>query len=138
MGFEIYIQSDLSEKEYKNAVANANVFIKETLKNKGKFILGSNGGWHSYLKRGAFGRLYKYPEGFALTFRRYQTKLKNGNTVFCIVRPDTLQLKENGKPVNLKRCMCPKHLGGEKVKWVNSTPPDTTTYCVINYTYPIE
>lgn len=124
-GFQIEIQKDLSEKEYKDAIEFANDWISQTCDNDMVFRLGGKtGGWHSYIKRGVFGFM-PYRDN-NLVFRRISTSRR----VFGIVKADTMT-KPDGLEVNLNRCACSNCRGGERVIWRDNKKPKTFIYATV-------
>lgn len=127
MGFQIQIQSDLSEYEKVKAEAYADAFVKNTHKNNGFFDGRSKGGWTGYLRRGCFG--YLFDRDANLVFRRISKKRR----IIGIMKTTTLEvfgdryengtskddkdLQKDGEDVNLKQCECSKHLGSVRVRF---------------------
>ena len=114
-GFQIEIQKDLTPKEYKLAVKEANEFIYGACKNGLMYSKYTSGGYRSYLRRRRFGR--RFDKENNLVFRRISVHKR----IFGVVKVDTM-VDSLGNDVNLKQCMCPIHLGGVKVKWRHGKP----------------
>ena len=122
-GFQIEIQKDLTEHNYKLAVDFANDFISKTCASEMKYAIPTGGGYHSFLRRRRFGFLFNKDNN--LVFRRISPKKRK----FGIIKAGTMA-EMSGDDINLKQCMCPEHMGSTKVKWKNKKPK-MTVYATI-------
>jgi hypothetical protein len=128
-GFQLEIQKDLTEEEYKSAVEWANDWISTTCKNDLVFHRGGRtGGWKSssYLRRGIFGFMPFNNNDNDLVFRR----ISASSRIFGLIKASTMT-KPDGTEINLERCKCAKHRGGEKVIWRNNKKPETFIYVMV-------
>lgn len=113
-GYEIQIQTDLSQQQFSTAILFIKNFINYVKENDGSWVERySRGGWASYLRRNGYGRLIKsHPED--LLFRR----IRNKSRVFAVVKCNTVT-----KPDTEGQCCCPKCIGNQKIYWKNNKEP---------------
>ncbi len=129
-GIRVVIHKDISKELLDEANEMCDYFVKLTCrghiykssitgkwtqKNKGY----GNGGWKSYWKRKVFGLLSQSKK---LVFRR----LSNNRRIFGVVPLELLRDMDN-TIINIKRCVCPIHLGGIKVTMLDG-PYDEQNY----------
>lgn len=123
LGFEIYIQGDLSLEEKIAAIKYANLFISATTGDSRFRYLGDTGGGYT---SGLWRRRYGISIEENLVFRRISSTSRK----FGIVRANTLEtfndkfldkahvnyrdVLSNG-PIP-KMCICPRHQGSIRVK----------------------
>jgi len=114
-GFSIEIQEGLGEEEQELAENQAVKFTEYTITHDMNFPLKGSAGRRSYIRRNRFG--YHINKS-GLVFRRISKRRRK----FAVVRANELVLRASLSEVNLKQCMCPIHLGAERVVWRSGKP----------------
>lgn len=140
LGYEIYIQKDLSDIDKDRAKKFCQLFIDRTEADPKKRYWGEmGGGYVTGMWRNRLGKSLHLPDEKqydpVLRFRR----ISKNKRIFAVVHIDTMEIYndkyldkahksyrdiEPDGPIQRTHCSCPRHEQSLKVRFINNKPPE--------------